>query len=371
MVLFSYSRSIDSIILHFVRLSPTNKLSCLAALLSFVFGASISIASEPLTEEEIAQPYGFRPYSEYPVLFPVHPTLNYDIWESHSPSEDRIGILDESRAWVAKGVEGLNDSLDVFFTESFWGDQIDVDEDSGSTSLIRLYTRHDIRPNKTNVGIGVNLKLVLANTNERLKLVLTSDEDEEQDGGLIDNDEPENDVSAALRLIFNENNRWKTSFDNGVRWRGGFRAFTQFRVRYKRQFTTWHSRFVQRVFWENIKGQGYDASWDLSRPLGPRWGLSTSFDGEILKDDGYWNTGHSWRLTHLYSSSISMRLSAGVTLDNEKGWKDNNFFLFYSWRKRIYQDFVYFEIRPGLDFPREEDYVHQPSIYLSLDYLTF
>lgn len=345
-------------------------LLCIASLASILSG---SVASEQAfyQEDRALQQKSFRLFGVDPVLFPIHPTLSPNLWEIYDPSESADTFIDSSRRFVSKGVEQINDSLDVFLTESFWGDQIDVDEDSGSSILLRLYSLYDFRNEDTNVGFGANLKLVLANTNERLKLILTSQEDDEQDSGLVEDNQLENDVSAAVRFLFNENNRFKTSFDQGVRWSGGPRAFAQLRARYQHKFTHWDTRFTKRVFWENTKGAGFDADWDFSRALSERLGVSNSWDWEYLMNDGFWTFGYSWRFTLVESASISMRWAAGISANDDLGWQISNSFVSYSWRKRIYKDFIFLEIRPGFNFPREEEFKHQPNVYVSLDYLTY
>lgn len=278
-----------------------------------------------------------------------------------------LGFLDLSREWVFEYVESLNDGVDSFFMGDFLDDELIDDESSGSNGRLFLLTRR-VQGEGVDYQTGVRLKLVLPRTRDRLKLLVETDENEDdaKESDLIGTT---NNVtySTAIRVEIRKGRRWKTSWDNGVRWEGEPVYFSRLRARRTDYFGEWRSRFLQSLYWRTDDGWGAKLNTQLLRPIDFRRHFSTGLDADYLLDNDYADLIADMAIFDELSHRSAMLYRFAAEGDTNKLTKVNNYVFTVSFRRKIYKNFVFAEITPEIAWPRALDYEATPALNFRLE----
>ena len=287
--------------------------------------------------------------------------------EEEVVEETPIEILDWSRSLASDYVEGLNDGVDSFFMDAFFDDEIINDESSGSNGRLFFTTRR-VRGEGVDYQMGVNLKLVLPRTRDRFKLLVETDENEDTQKetnviGTTDNVT----YSTALRVELKKGKRWKSSWDNGIRWSGEPVYFSRLRARRTDYFENWRSRLLQTLYWRTDVEWGSDFSASLLRPISLHYHFRTGFNAGYILSDDFADLSTSAAIFHELSSRAAMVYQVAVFGDTDSISKVNNTALTVSYRRKIYRHFVFAEVIPEVAWPREQDYDATPAISFRLE----
>ena len=281
--------------------------------------------------------------------------------------EESLDFLDWSRELVFEYVESLNDGVDSFFMGDFLDDELIEDESSGSNGRIFLITRR-VEGEGVDYQTGVSLKLVLPRTRDRLKLLVETDEneDEQKEGDLIGTTSNVT-YSTAIRVELRDGRRWKTSWDNGVRWEGEPVYFSRVRARRTDYFGEWRSRFLQSLYWRTDDGWGAKLNTSLLRPIDFTRHFSTGFNADYLLDNDFAEMEANVAIFDELSHKSAMLYRIAVLGDTEQISKINNHVFTISYRRKIYKNFVFAEITPELAWPRESNYETTPALNFRLE----
>jgi len=286
--------------------------------------------------------------------------------QEHSPKsiaeQEDIIILEWSRDLARDYVESLNDGVDSFFMGAFFDDEIINDESSGSNGRLFFTTRR-VQGGGVDYNAGINLKLVLPKTRDRFKLLIeTEDNENSQKESNIINTAENVTYSTAIRVEIREGKRWKSSWDNGIRWSGKPVYFSRVRARRTDYFDEWRLRVLQSIEWRtDVKwGAKFDAG--LLRPIDLHRHFRTGFTADYLLTDDFAELQASAAIFEQVSERAAMLYRISALGDTEHLTKVNNYILTFSYRRKIYKSFVFAEVVPELAWPREDDYEVTPAI---------
>lgn len=276
-------------------------------------------------------------------------------------------FLDWSRELVFEYVESLNDGVDSFFMGDFLDDELINDESSGSNGRIFLITRR-VEDEGVDYQTGLSLKLVLPRTRDRLKLLVETDENEDgaKESDLIGTT---NNVtySTAIRVEIRDGRRWKTSWDNGVRWEGEPVYFSRVRARRTDYFGEWRSRFLQSIYWRTDDEWGAKFNTNVLRPIDLTRHFSAGVNADYLLNDDFANLESNVALFDELSHRSALLYRFAALGDTESITKVNEYILTLSYRRKIYKNFVFAELIPELAWPRELDYKATPALNFRLE----
>ena len=286
--------------------------------------------------------------------------------------ETPIEILDWSRSLASDYVEDLNDGVDSFFMDAFFEDEAINDESSGSNGRL-FFTTRLVKGEGVDYQMGVNLKLVLPRTRDRFKLLVETDENEDDQKetnviGTTDNVT----YSTALRVELKEGKRWKSSWDNGIRWSGEPVYFSRLRARRTDYFEDWRSRVLQTLYWRTDVEWGSDFNMSFLRPIGLHHHFRTGFGAEYILSDDFADLTSNAAIFHELSSRAAMLYKVAVFGDTDSITKVNSTVLTVSYRRKIYRHFVFAEVVPEVAWPRAEEegddnYKATPAINFRLE----
>ena len=300
---------------------------------------------------------------------PSAPDSSFDV--ELIPEDERtqaeIEALEWSREVVFEYVESLNDGVDSFFMGAFFDDEIVNDESSGSNGRLFFASRR-VEGEGVDYQVGLNLKLVLPKTRDRFKLLVETDENED-DKKETNALETTNNVtySTAVRIEIRDGRRWKTSWDNGIRWEAEPIYFSRLRARRTDYFDDWRSRLLQSAYWRTDDGWGAKFRANLMRPIDLRRHFTTGFNADYLLDNDFAELETSMAVFDEITHKSAMLYDFSIFGDTESISKVNSFVASVSYRRKIYRSFVFAELVPELAWPRERDYSTTPAINFRLE----
>ena len=334
-----------------LRMSRLN-LNYYVSLMALLFVSCVQAAPSP---ESILQ------------VEPVAPDAEYTHEKTPQEIQEEIEALEWSRAVVSEYVESLNDGMDSFFMGAFFDDEIINDESSGSNGRLFFNTRR-VDDEGVDYKVGVNLKLVLPRTRDRFKLLVETDDNEDDQAETNALDTANNvTYSTAIRVEIRDGKRWKTSWDNGVKWANEPVYFSRVRARRTDYFDEWRSRLLQSVYWRTDDGWGAKFRSSLMTPIDLRRHFTAGFKADYLLSDDFAELESSLAVFDELSHKHAMLYRFAVLGDTEVLSKVNSFVTTVSYRRKIYKSFVFAEIVPELAWPRERDYRLTPALSFQLE----
>ncbi len=288
-----------------------------------------------------------------------------DQYSENQPIDASDGMVNRSRKWLAGYLDNLSGDIDSFFVDTFFSEDILEDDVGGSRAKLSFYTRREAgEPVDYKFGVSVNLEL--PRISERLNLLLESSDEEAREADPLESVE-NNNYSAALRFIFRETDRWKTSLDSGVRWGMPPDPFTRFRARRYAWFSEWEMKATQTLYWYSSKGWGEDTSVQLNYPLNIEKLFRINAKAGYLLDDDFFKLSYSASLYHELSSKAALAYVAGASGDTELTPTFYSYTASLRYRRKLYQDWVFGEISPELIWERDSNYETTPVIMFRIE----
>ena len=274
-------------------------------------------------------------------------------------------MVERSRYWLARYLDGLSSGLDSFFVDSFFSEDILEDDIQGSRAKLSFYTRRELG-DPVDYKFGLSVKLVFPNTNKRLNLLLESEEEAVREADPLESVE-NNNYSAALRFIIQESERWKTDIDTGIRWGVPPDPFSRIRARRLFGFMDWKARATQTLYYTTVKGWGERSSLQLNRSLGTSKLLRLNGSAEYLLNDGFFKFRYDIGAYHELSHRAALGYIAGASGDAEETASFYDYFASVRYRRLIYKDWVFAEVAPSLVWERDKEYETTPVIMFRIE----
>lgn len=311
---------------------------------------------------------------EEAILFPIDPVEGggiVDIIVDPTPPQQdfSINIFDDSHDWLKSYIDSVSLSVDGFFIDTFFGDDILEDDVTGSRAKLSFSTRR-ILGEAVGYKFGLSVKLVLPNTDEKLNLLLQSseDDDEVRDSDAVSTVENV-EYSTALRFIFSETDRWKVNFDTGVRWGIPADPFASFRFRRYAYFDDFRTRTAQTFFWSGIDGFGEKTSFELNRPLNIDRLIRVALDAEYLVNNDYFELDYSVNFYHELNKLEVVSYYVSASGDTIKNATFNRYTVGVRYRRKVYRDWMFAEFSPALETNSEYNYDIKPVVMFRFEAL--
>lgn len=262
--------------------------------------------------------------------------------------------------------------LGVRIDRLFGGEEFEPDP----TSYIRIRTIGLLQESKSEAEVRVRARLALPNTERRLSLVLDSDDDQRFDRGggydpsppgLLRSPREDSGFTAGLRYLREFSDTFNFDTDVGIRLRSGI-PDPYVRARIGKSFFRggWELRPLEEVYWRYHKGQGVRSQVVLQRPLS-----TTRFFRSVSEIDWVYRERRTYAAQDFIFTRALGPLHAVQAQIGVRGESDPmrvvNWFVNVGWRRNIYKDWLFLELRPELLFDREEDFRAEPRLFLTLE----
>ncbi|UZE96485.1 hypothetical protein [Alkalimarinus alittae] len=262
------------------------------------------------------------------------------------------------------------------YLDSFMGDNTGYQDIN--KSFIKLY--FDLDTSKYD-GVSfepkIKVSLDLPVTKEKLRLVIENDPDQElgiKERNLSDlpstNREANDGFYGAIRYLF-ESKKWsRLSLDWGVKARWPPDPFARFRaVRGWDLNENWGMVYSQEVFIFESKGFGAYSQFDFNRRLSEKLLFRVTSVVDWHERTEQFDFLEQISLFQDINNKRAIQYAAGIVAEEKSGSRITNYYTKAAYRRRLYKDWLFYEMTPGIEFQRIENFDPNPFVSFRLEML--
>ncbi len=218
-------------------------------------------------------------------------------------------------------------------------------------------------------------KLDIPTVEERLRLVIESESDElipleerRRTRQLTDDERSDTEATGALRYISEVGDAINLENDIGVRLRIPADAFWRASASKRWDLDEdWHLLAEQRLFYFHQDGWG-ERSWiGAGRDIGNAWKFLAAAELEWVHKDREFVFSQTMNFYKQLNNRSNINPRLGILGESQPGWRETNVFVDVTYRYRLHDDWLFGEIIPALEFPREEHFKDRASLILRIE----
>lgn len=274
--------------------------------------------------------------------------------------------LDATQADLSKRIFGVSQTVDSFFGD----DRIENEVNSSVVRLNYLTTVVESEPIRNDFRIKT--KLALPRTQRRLNLVLESVRDlgrEEVDrvNDVLNGEGGE--VSAALRYIVFDSQKWNFHTDGGIKARIPLDPFGKFRLRYRTPIGDWEHRITETVLWFDSSGWEAETEVTFDREINENWFFRFINTTHWKDEESTTKIDHSINWFQKIDEDKGFSYHIGAGGNNRPNIHVESYYVSIGYRKRIHKDWMFFNVSTGFQFPRAREWEATPFIIFNLEAL--
>jgi len=181
--------------------------------------------------------------------------------------------------------------------------------------------------------------------------------------------EEETDRSISLRATVRETRRLRLSLSTGINFRPEPVPVISARLRLEERDGIYVRRITPTLFWDERDGFGQNARIDFERHPTPVWKQrSSTFFLWSETSEGV-EASQTFSVFHAPNRRRVHSVHAGATGTLEPSAIVTAYIVRYNLYRLIYKNWVYLEIEPGVQFPREQDWEATPFINIQFHVL--
>jgi len=304
----------------------------------------------------------------FTLLFIFSPTYAENKTEEPIPSIKILEDYDSYRDTASQQVTRFANWIDNFFAD----DRI-YDEQQGS--YIKLYLLQTyFEDDEPLYDAQVKARLDIPKTQKKLQLLIESDDEDESDANQtsISETAEKQDQSLALRFIQLDTKLWRVNTDAGIRFRNSqIDPFARLRFRYLIEKEKWAFRITENIFWFESDGAGETTRLDMDRRLTKKLLFRSTTQATWKNINHYFNTGQDLIIFQNINKhkSLAYQLGTRGIIDSRTDPQTyaTDYFLSVRYRQQIHKKWLFLDVVPSINHPRENDYKPVRSITLKLE----
>lgn len=277
------------------------------------------------------------PMVEQPVSYPFFSSNRWEHWH---------GI------WSSN----ITDSAD--FIDRFFGNPSTLAR--SNETFIKLRFGMQFREEQNDKTIAkISIRLQLPHTTKKLKLVYEDIVDSDDLGGTqsIIEDTGENKSDTALRYTLKKKNRLRVDADVGARSGSPIQIFLRLRARRTYDVSeNWSLRLTERVTWFSEDGWVSKTEMQWDRKLAQAWLLRFTSELEWREERDGVRPAQQISLFKTFSKRRVVRLDVGGSWPEYPNIVERIYYTSITHRRLIHSDWLFLEIKPGVEFPEIDDY---------------
>ncbi|MFC4259587.1 hypothetical protein ACFOZ5_11155 [Marinobacter lacisalsi] len=220
----------------------------------------------------------------------------------------------------------------------------------------------------------VRFKLDLPTAEEKLRVVVESESEDliplgerRRDRQLTDDQRSDTNPTGALSYLTRISDAVNLSNDVGARLRFPPEAFWRTSIRGRWNLSDWQLSARQRVYYFHTDGWGASTRFELGKDIGNDWTFLASSEAVWKHDDRRFDLAQIFNFHKRLNNRSELNPRFGVLGDSDPDWRHESFFADITWRYRLYQDWLYGEIIPSVQFDRENDFREEASLLLRVE----
>lgn len=218
-------------------------------------------------------------------------------------------------------------------------------------------------------------RLDVPTVEEKLRLVIESESDEliplserRRDRQLTEDERSETEATGALRYLSEVGDAINLSADVGVRLRFPTDAFWRVTADKRWQLNEdWRLKAEQRLYYFHQDGWGARTSFGFTRALGNGWDFLAASEMEWIHDDRMFDLAQTFNFYKRLNNRSTLNPRLGMLGESEPTWRQTSIFADVTYRYRLHSDWLFGEIIPALEFPRDESFKDRGSLILRIE----
>ena len=172
---------------------------------------------------------------------------------------------------------------------------------------------------------------------------------------------------AGLRYTLRETYDTRLSLDGGARWHRGPQPFTRIRARRTFAYDPIDIRLTQNAFWYAHRGFGLQTVLDFEYWLDADHFFRASPSMVWSEESQGVDLRQLFSIYHYRQKDTMVGFVYDIRGHTHPSAQVDKYAATFRWRRRTYRDWLYFEIAPGLLFPREKNYDPIPVLTLKME----
>ena len=279
------------------------------------------------------------------------------------PSIELLEPLDSYRDSASEYVTDFANWIDNFFAD----DRI-YDEKQGSyikLNILQTYFEDD----EPVYDAQIKAKLDIPKTQKRLQLFVESIDADESDTQQTSIDETiENqEQSIGFRYLNLDSKLWKITTIAGVRINQGIDPLGRIKFRRLTEKGLWTYRFTESIFWFESDGAGETTRFDMDHPLTKRLLFRSTTQATWKNINDYFDLGQDLILFHNINKRKSLAYQVGARGIRDSRLYTTDYFYSVRYRQEMHRNWLFLDIIPSINHPRENDFKPVRSITLKLE----
>jgi len=281
---------------------------------------------------------------------------------------------DENQKNISLRLHRFSNYIDQYFAEeNFIEESTDSRMRVSITNTYQKYYDPTFQPR-------VSLSLALPNTQNRWRIRFQSNDDidssegNNSDTNLIDSLN-ETTYSTAISGIIKASELVNIRLDAGIKFRTPIDPFTNLRFRRSFLFGKTELNLTEILQWRDSEGKTAGSALKIKYPFTINYSFLSNSEVVYWDVDSYWSQSQSFSLYQQLDQRSIIAYSVGVRAQDEDSLhlrkKDqvNEYWVELNYRKNFYQDWLFYQVSPGLVRPRDFDFETLPRLELKLEVL--
>ncbi|MDO3720343.1 MULTISPECIES: hypothetical protein [Marinobacter] len=260
-----------------------------------------------------------------------------------------------------------------------WADRTLSGSDRGlpnNASYLRIgFAAESAYGNLASFDPEARFRLDIPTTRRKLRLVIESESEElipleerQRDRQLTDDERSDTEATGALRFLTQIGDAVNLSNDFGVRLRLPLDAFWRATAEKQWQLDDdWTLSAQQRVYYFNNDGWGERTWVAVGRTTGNGWYFQSSSELEWVHRDRKFVGAQVFSTQKQLNNRSLLTPRLGVLGESQPSWRTTDVFAELTWRYRLYSDWIFAELIPALNFPRERNFKDQGSLLFRVE----
>ena len=273
---------------------------------------------------------------------------------------------------VADNIELTATSLDRFIARQSFDETIEND------SYLRIRLSQQFNEGGDNESEArIKLKVDLPNTKRATRLFFDSDPDDfdsiadkrrtlgDSSSGSRQNRE---DSVAGISFDTSPDNRWRSDFDVGIKMRTPIDPFVRYQFRYADDLgSLWKGRFKHTFSYFKSESWGTDTELTFYRPIGSDRVMLAITELQFTDPENNWESFQGFKLQHRLNDRDALEYSTGIVGNSQPRTQVTLYWVNMSWRRRLYQDWLYLSTTPEVNFERDNNFSGRFSLRFELE----
>lgn len=218
-------------------------------------------------------------------------------------------------------------------------------------------------------------RLDIPTAKRKLRIVIESESEEliplderQRDRQLTEPERTETETTGALRYLTQIGDAINFSTDIGGRLRFPPDAFWRMTAGKGWQLDEdWAGSLQQRVYYYHQEGWGSRTWFGASRYVGNDWRFQSSSELEWVHKDEKFLAAQIFSLQKAVDNRSTLIPRMGVLGESKPGWRTTLAFVDLTWRYRLHSDWLFGEVIPAVEFPRDYRFKDRASVVLRVE----